>query len=114
MTDTTPQVLSEVQSGDALGLARASKLFPGTQTANPRPETLFRWCTSGARSADGTRIKLEHIRSGARIVTSAAAVQRFILALTNGTSDPTPAPRTPAARAKAVEKANRKLIEMGA
>lgn len=113
MADSTSDVLAEVQSGDKHGLAAAAKFIPGTTTKNPRPETLYRWCTSGARAADGTRTKLEHVRVGSRIVTSRAAIQRFLMRLTSGTTAPAPTVRTPAQRRRDHERAEKELEAAG-
>lgn len=109
------QILNEVEAGEGITLARAAKLIPGASGKHANPSTLFRWTVSGARAVDGERVKLEFLRVGGRIVTTQAAVRRFMLALTNGTTTaPTPAPRSPAQRRRAVEKAEKRLIEMGA
>ncbi|MBX3400882.1 MAG: DUF1580 domain-containing protein [Gemmataceae bacterium] len=115
MSDSTPQVLQEIRDGHALGMAQAARMMPGVGGGSCDPSTLFRWATSGVKTTTGARIKLEAVRVGRRLITSGPALERFVMATTAGYStDPTPAPRTPAARRKAVERAERKLIEMGA
>lgn len=115
MSDTIPQVLQEIRDGHGLGMAAASRLLPGVGGGGCDPSTLFRWATSGVKTMNGTRVKLEAVRVGRRLVTTGPALERFVLATTAGYNlDPTPAPRTPAQRRKAVERAERKLIEMGA
>ncbi|MBX7133783.1 MAG: DUF1580 domain-containing protein [Fimbriimonadaceae bacterium] len=115
MLNDVPQILTEVEAGEGISLSQAAKQIPGSGGKGLDPSTCFRWTQTGARSATGERVKLEFLRVGGRIVTSQAAVRRFLLALTKGTkNDPAPAPRTPAQRRKAVEKAEKKLIEMGA
>lgn len=115
MLDDVPQILSEVEAGEGITLSQAAKQIPGSAGKGLDPSTCFRWTQTGARSATGERVKLEFLRVGGRIVTTQAAVRRFMLALTNGTTaNPTPTPRTQAQRRRAVERAERKLIEMGA
>jgi hypothetical protein len=76
--------------------------------------TLLRWILQGAKSANGERVRLEAVRLGSRWVTSAEALQRFAEALTPCLdAPPAAAPRTLAQRARAAERAGRKLEELG-
>lgn len=71
--------------------------------------------TVGTRSASGTLIKLEAARVGGRWLTSRAAIERFLAALTD--SSPTPIPQTSRSetkRRKVIEAANAKLAAAGA
>lgn len=78
----TKMVLSyfSVRGLHMLDLA-SEDLFPLTDTANipgrPHPTTVGRWATRGVRG-----IRLETVRIGGRLYTSAEAVQRFVAALT--------------------------------
>lgn len=106
------QILNEVEAGEGITLANAAKVVPGNR-GKANPSTLFRWCQTGARAVDGRRVMLEHIRCGGRILTTKNALRRFMLALSQR-GDAPPAPRTAAQRRRAVEKAEKRLIEMGA
>jgi Protein of unknown function (DUF1580) len=108
----TNQVLTEIQSGDSLSLSKAAKLVPGSSGGHANPCTIFRWAETGCRAADGQRVRLEHVRSGGRIFTSAAAVQRFLMRLTHGTAAPASV-RTPKQRQQAAEKAGKELAAAG-
>lgn len=58
-------------------LREAAELFPG----KPDTSTLSRWAEDGCRSKSGKKVFLDHAWVGARIFTSAEAVQRFLLVL---------------------------------
>lgn len=114
MESQIPLVLQEIKSGAGLGLAKAAQQLPGTDGRPVNPATVFRWCVSGVRVPTGERVRLEHARIGSRLFTSEMAVERFVMRLTNGTTAPTPAPRSPAERRRAAERAGRELEKMGA
>ncbi|MCI0701615.1 MAG: DUF1580 domain-containing protein [Planctomycetia bacterium] len=112
-----PSVLSEIQAGGGLSLSAAGRLFPahrGTGTIDP--STVFRWVTKGAKTPNGSLVKLEAVRVGGRWLTSRGAIARFVAALTPNT-DTTPAGTPPvsatAARRRA-EAAGRELERRGA
>jgi hypothetical protein len=84
--------------------------------------TIARWITDGARLRDGTRLPLRATRLPGRWVVEPGAVEEFLAALTadrSGTCtsagrSPQPAPaRTPSARRKDVERADRELTKKG-
>jgi hypothetical protein len=70
--------------------------------------TVFRW-------KDGIRgVKLETIRIGGTLYTTAEALQRFFERLSATDAGPEAAPlRSPAARRKAIERADRELTSLG-
>src|SRR4051794_11026802 len=71
--------------------------------------TLYRWASRGIRG-----VKLEVIRVGGATCTSGEALQRFFNRLTEAEADPDrQAPRTSAARTRAVEQADRELDRLG-
>ena len=100
-----------LRDGEALfGLAPAVKPY------GVHPATALRWCSRGCKAKSGTLVRLEHIRCGSRIKTSAEAVKRFFAALTGddqGGAESPPAP-TASERRKAAEAANRELEKLGA
>lgn len=82
--DTSAPATPELMNGERLiGPAAAAKLLPGSR-ANSHLDsaTIWRWITKGARSASGGVVRLEAVRVGSRWLTSAAAVKRFVVALT--------------------------------
>lgn len=119
MVDAIPSVLSEILSGDALGMGAAAKLFPAHRgEGRARPSTIWRWITHGARTANGAAVKLEAARVGGRWLTSRAALTRFATALTPPSSESntttTPPTRTEKARQRSSEAAVRRLTAAGA
>jgi hypothetical protein len=108
-----------------LGLAEAAARLPwyrrgrpkGKSTVlRPRPMTasaILRWVLSGVRGPDGKKVKLEANRLGGRWVTSVEALQRFSDRQTPDESKQAPTPRSPAARRRASERADRELDELG-
>jgi hypothetical protein len=118
--DDVSRVLTEIQSGDGLGLAAAGRLFPGHRGGRAvNPSTIFRWVTRGLTDPSGTVIRLEAARVGARWLTSSAAVGRFVGALTAASSPPTahptpPSTPSPADRRRASDHAAAALEAAGA
>lgn len=78
----TTRVLAEIQAGGGLSLSRAAIRFPGRcDNQFVHASSILRWIVTGARSGDRL-IKLEAARCGSRWITSAAALERFVGALT--------------------------------
>jgi hypothetical protein len=104
----TPQVLTEIVAGDALGLSAAARVFPGHRGAGrTSATTVWRWIRTGSRTSDGRVVKLEAARLGTRWLTSKAALTRYMTALTPVTlASPSPTPtRTEAQRTRRYEAA---------
>lgn len=95
-------------------LAQLAATLPGRGDKRVNASTVYRGCARGIRAKDGTRVKLEHVRLGSRIVSSIEALQRFGELLA---SEPDAAPvierRTPTQRERACAKANEQLEAMG-
>ena len=89
------------------------KLGPALAPYDTPPCTGSRWCGKGIKAKDGRRIRLEHVRVGAKLMTSAEAVVRFFATLSTGL-DAAPPPPTPAARLRAAEAALREMQDLGA
>jgi hypothetical protein len=72
--------------------------------------TAFRWVKDGVRG-----VKLESLRVGGTLCTSVQALQRFFerLSETDGRADQPPAVRSPAARERAIAKADAELSGLG-
>lgn len=60
-----------------LTLGKATSYAPGRPSAN----CLWRWCRKGVLARDGSRVKLQHVRAGGRVFTTAAWVEEFATAL---------------------------------
>lgn len=110
------ELIQELLNGDCLSTGQVALAFPSKRgrKTSVNPATVYRWCTTGTKSPDGRIVKLETAWIGGRLMTSKAALERFIRAL-NATPEPTeqPRPRSESAREKAAAAASQKLIEMG-
>jgi len=62
---------------EQLTLVKAAKQCPGRPSVN----AVWRWCRKGIRSRNGEIIRLDHIRVGGRIYTSAQALNNFFSAV---------------------------------
>jgi hypothetical protein len=98
-----------------LPLADACQLVPPARRGKKTHlSTMLRWILTGAKSPSGELVKLEALRLGNRWVTSREALQRFAERLTPSTDSlAQAAPRTPAARQRASEKAAMQLEAIG-
>jgi hypothetical protein len=106
------RILSETM----LGLPAAARRLPCFRSDRPvSPSTVWRWIKDGVRLANGRIIRLEAIRLGARWVTSAEALGRFVAAQTpDFEGAPTPAqPRTAGRRQRAADRAGAELARLG-
>ena len=88
-------------------------LAAAARQLNVHPSSLSRWCQRGAKTKEGQRIRLEHLRMPGRIVTSQAAVARFLMRLDGEPETKGAALRTPAQRTRASREAGEILREMG-
>lgn len=103
--------LSTILTETTLTITEAAK------TGFPRPvhkATIWRWILKGCRLPNKERLRLEAVRIGSQYVTSREAISRFITAQTEArfVTD-TPTPRTPTQRARASDRASKKLESMG-
>jgi hypothetical protein len=103
LTNETPLSLS----------AAARTLPPGRRGRPVSLSCVLRWVLSGVRLADGRVVRLEAVRLGGRWLTSLEALQRFAERQTPALEPGASAPRSPAVRAKASEKAARELERVG-
>ena len=111
----TDQLLEEIEAGQSETLTRAARRIPRTRL--DRPVTLgclVRWILNGVKGPTGDRVRLEAARLAGKWVTTPGAIRRFVAAQTprlDGES--AAAPRTPAQRSKAAEKAAKQLERAG-
>ena len=104
-------IASEIAAGAGIYLAEAAKLFPCHRRGRPvSPSCVFRWATSGVRLPDGARARLEHARLAGRLVTTPAAIERFLAAQTPRLCA-APEPRTPTRRQREHARAQTALQE---
>ena len=65
-----------------LTLAEAAEYVPQRRGRCVHPSTIHRWARSGVSTRSGFRVRLEVRRVGGRLLTSAAALDRFFRFLT--------------------------------
>jgi hypothetical protein len=97
-----------------LSLCAAARLLPpGRRGRPPTLSCLLRWVLDGVKTPDGV-VRLEALRLGGRWITSEEALQRFAERLTpRPESKAAPAPRAPAQRRRAAERAAKELEREG-
>ena len=97
--DPLQQLLGEIFSGDSLYPSAAARILSPEHGTAVAPASIKRWGQRGIRLADGRIIRLAMARCGTRLLTSRAALKRFILELTvagevAGLNDPLDPPKT--------------------
>ena len=96
-----------------LTVSQVCRKYPGARGAKTlTPSTVTRWILSGCPARDGSRVRLSATRCGARWLVSPAALSDFFTALASGDSASQPDVRSPAARRKASERADRELDDL--
>ena len=95
-----------------LSIPQVCRRVPSASGKPINISTVHRWIHGGINAADGTRAKLSAIRLGGRWLVSNEALDVFIGALTGVHSEAAPI-RTPAARSRAAEAAQKKLTAIG-
>src|SRR5262245_57437550 len=66
-----------------ISLAAAARTVPPLRTDRPvHPSTVLRWVLRGCRLPDGTRLRLEAVRTPGGWYTTHEALDRFLAALT--------------------------------
>src|SRR5437773_2372626 len=73
-------------------------------------KSLTRYALRGVL-VNGVRVKLGVIRVGGRLLTSAAALDRFLAEMNQSPPESLPAPRSPSARLKSSERAAAELTQ---
>ena len=91
----------DIQCEKLISMPQAAALLPG----HPSLCALWRWRTKGIAGR-----RLESVTIGRRPYTTLEAIQRFA---TSSTGSDTTSVRSPAARTRAVDKAERELREAG-
>ena len=120
MTPTTMQTetIARLKAEGLVRVRTAIAGLPGNKgNKSIHPSTGTRWCFRGVKLRNGGVAHLEHIKSGGgQLLTSVAALERFLATVTAGTTTPpadTPVqPPTPSAKHRAAERAEKTLAEM--
>jgi hypothetical protein len=107
----------DLRNETTISLAQAALKFPPYRLGRPvTASCILRWVLSGVKVPGGGRVKLEAVRLGGRWLTSVEALERFAARQTPGLDAPAgggAAPRPPAKRRKASERAERELAKLG-
>jgi len=110
-----------MHDGQYITLHEAAKLVPGGTSAN----CIWRWARKGVIARSGERVRLQHVRIGGKLFTTAEWLTQFGLALAEADASyfmlegkpvaPVSASRgrTEKQRQAAIERAERELAEMG-
>lgn len=103
------------ETRELLSLAQAAKLIPPARTGKRcHISTLVRWVIKGAKAPSGEIVRLEAVRLPRGWMTTRAAIEEFIRALTPDLSGDRPKPpRSPAARERALRRAEAELAKVG-
>lgn len=109
------------ETREYMTLTKAAKLAPGQPSVN----CIWRWCRKGVLARGGQRVRMQHVRIGGKLFTTADWLSQFGQALAEADAsyfklESRPAvsvtarrTRTDKQRQAAVEKADRDLAEMG-
>lgn len=110
----------DLRNESVLSLAEAAASLPKLDGRRPHVSSLWRWCRKGLRG-----VRLEYVRIGQRLCTSAEALDRFANALAEAdrlsrvsecgsVSDPTHShPRSARRREREVARARGRLAKVG-
>ncbi|MDB5314051.1 MAG: hypothetical protein JWO38_8253 [Gemmataceae bacterium] len=115
-TDQGPVDLVErILAEGPLGMSAIARLCGKYRNgAATHPSTPKRWHSKGVTLTDGRVIKLDAVRLNGRLVSSRAALLRFIRAQQNPPpAPPAPATPTPTARERAAAAASAELDSLG-
>jgi hypothetical protein len=103
-----PKLATETDStSDYLTPSQAARIIPNAGR-HPSPAAVVRWISKGAKSRNGSRIKLQAIRRPKEWLTTRAWISDFLIALTKDRTGVKPAhlaeERAEAARARLAAK----------
>jgi hypothetical protein len=117
VSEAVSQVISEILNGDSLTLTQAAKLVPAHRgEGRSTTSRLSRWVSNGQKDANGRSVKLEAAKFGVQVLTSKAALERFLTALNSpaGDAPAQPRKRTTTERQQAAAAAVSRLSKAGA
>jgi hypothetical protein len=99
----------EIAQGQGLRLGQVAKRIPAARQSRESREskksrstsaaTPWRWITEGVRAGDGSRVKLEAVKTPSGWMTSEPALARFLARLQGDSTAPIPAKPTQRRRA---------------
>ena len=115
MVDSISQHIEKLIAEGPVGMAECGRMLGTFRDGKPcHSSTPTRWCLSGVRLPDGHILRLEHYRTAGRLMTSRAALIRFLKLHWQEPIDlPDVSPRSPAARRRAADRAADELTAAG-
>jgi hypothetical protein len=115
MTESVSEHVNRILSEGAIGASEAAlQMGVFRSRRGTHPSTIVRWMVDGIRLSDGRTLKLEHIRVSNRLMTSRAALIRFLAAQQEPCPAPTIGPpRSPAERRRSNARAEAELERRG-
>ena len=114
MDPTVTQHIERIIAEGAIGMTETARLlgtFCGGKKSHPSTPT--RWCLTGVRLGDGRILRLEHYRTAGRLMTSRAALVRFLAAQQQPIDIPDAKPRSLTERKRANDLAEEELTKAG-
>jgi hypothetical protein len=76
---STNQLVAEVTRGEGLTLPDLARALPSSRgKGRLNPSTIYRWATSGIRLPSGGHLQLEALKLGKWLLSSRAALERFL------------------------------------
>ena len=113
MMNTETMVERLLGEPDKMGMYAAGVMLGESNGGAPiHATTVTRWCLRGVKLSGGRRVHLEHIRAGGKLITTRAAIVRFLAAQTE-TPEPACTLRTVTERRRAADAAAAELEAMG-
>lgn len=112
MTDEPSALIERLVAEGPIGMTATARMLGTFRGGKPcHATTPTRWCLSGVKLSDGRTLRLEHYRTAGRLMTSRAAVLRFLAA--QQVDPPSQLNRSPAQRTLDAEAAGRELESKG-
>ncbi len=89
-TTTQTDSIARLKDEGLVRVKTAIATLPGNKgNKSVHPSTGARWCMRGVKLRSGEAVRLEHIKSGGgQLLTSVAALERFLAIVTAGSTTP--------------------------
>jgi len=72
-TEASPHTPEQGEADTRLTLSQAARIAPGA----PTPNCVWRWCRRGVIARSGDRVRLQHVRVGGKLFTTARWLDEF-------------------------------------
>ena len=114
MDDWVTTLIERLIAEGTIGMSETARLLGTFRGGRPcHPSTPTRWCLDGVKLLDGRVLRLEHYRTAGRLMTSRAALVRFLAAQQQPVDVPDVILRSPAQRKRASDGCSTELTRMG-